>query len=233
MKENIAVLLAERNDLVEKFNKRKSYAVQGTQDRMDEICRQIDSLMTEDNSIEVTFLEYGVVRYTQSQIDELKAKGEYLFRYTKKADGMYDHTEKILKQGRVILSDDDEKNRFFLFCIGYHKYLDEYTPFYHIHDHYPCYPHKIQNSLDIYEGTYKNQFVDDFVYTTANGELAIKYGNKRVDSWNTAYDCVLTTSINANLFSNSPALISKNRKEVQRYEGNRWYHTNRMIGSYQ
>lgn len=201
-KHKIEDLRNERNDLVEKFQKRIDYAKKSTQDRMDVICNEIDKLMNTDNSIEVSFMQYV-------------------------------NGKKVVKSGRVILSDDEEKNRFFRFCIGFHDMLDEYTPFYHIHDHYPFSPHKIEKSLDIFEGTYRNQFVDDYVYTTANDELAIKYGNLKVDSWFTNYNCVLTTSVHANPFSSSPALISQNHKEVERYEGNRWFDTNRIVGSYQ
>lgn len=233
MDKQIFALLTERNDLAEKFRKEYDYAKQSTQDRMDAICNEIEGLMNTENSIEVTFMDIIRHEYTKEEYNRYVAenpKEEYQF-YGSYSDAPYRY-EKVRKQGRVILSDDAEKNRFFLFCIGYNGDLEEYTSIYHIHDHYPYSPHKIRKSLDIYGGAYRNQFVDDYVYLTANGELGIKYGNKKRGS-NTLFDCVLTSNMSASPFNHNATLISVNRKKVQRYEGSMWYHTNRIVGEYQ
>lgn len=232
-KRNIEDLRNQRNAIVESFQKHFKNATMDSQNEMNEVCYRISKLMNDENSIEVTFMRYDTIRYTKEQVDELKAKGVDTFYYKEKADGYFYHNERVEKKGRVILSDNDEHNRFFLFAIGFHKHLCEYTPFYHIHDHYPHWVHRIYKSLDIIEGAYINQFVDDYVYNCNHGELGIMFGNMKIDSWNTDYNCVLTSSVHANGFSICPALISKNHKEVIRYEGEAWYHTNRKVGEYQ
>jgi len=175
------------------------------------------------------------VMETQEQVDAIDERIAALMTDEKSIPVVFMHyedKERVESEGRLLLSDDEERNRFFRFCIGYHKELDEYTPFYHIHDHYPYNPHKIEKSLDIRAGAYRNLFVDDYVYKTVNGELAVKFGNLKMDSWNTAYECVLTTEAHANPFSSTATLISVDHRKVQRYEGNAWYHRNRIIGEY-
>lgn len=224
----------QRDCIVEKFQKRFDKATMETQTKIDEICYRISQQMDSDNSIEVIFANYEPVRYTQEQIDGMKANGKVILPcdYIHKSDGFYYHQEKVEKTGRLILSDNEEHNRFFRFCVGYQKHLDEYTPFYHVHDHFPYYPHRIYKSQDILWGAYINQFVDDFVYGCSSGEVGIKLGDLKIDSLNKEYDCVLVNKVHANLFNSKPSLISKNHKEVICYEGEQWYHSNRKVGEY-
>lgn len=206
MKENYLTAYAlreKRNELAKMFRKNYEDATQETQDAMEAICAEIDTLM-DDDCIEVEFHKF---------------------------DQDVENPQRIISKGRIIPSANEEYNKFFRFAIGYMNKVSEYTPVIHAHDHYP-YRRKVEHSFDFMQGAYKNQFVDDFVYKTAQGEMGIKLGNLKKNCYHTLYNEVLTTlaARPVDFGSTCVALITEGMKDVIRYEGERWYNTNRKIG---
>lgn len=206
MKENYLTAYAlreKRNELVKKFNKNYADATQETQDAMEAICAEIETLMDND-CFEVEFHKF---------------------------DQALNNPQRIITKGKIIPSANEEYNKFFRFAIGYMNKVAEYTPIIHAHDHYP-YRRKIEHSFDFLQGAYKNQFVDDFVYKTAHGEMAIKLGDIKMNCYHTLPHEVLTTlaARPIDFGSTSVTLITEGMKAVIWYEGERWYNNNRKIG---
>lgn len=206
MKENYQKafsLREKREEIVQKFRKEYESATQETQDELEKVCKEIESLMDEDC--------FCVEFHSFDQAREPK---------------------RIIKNGRIIPSEKEEYNKFFAFAIQFRNKFDEFTPVIHVHDHYPYRVHKIEHSLDFLQGAYKNQFVDDFVYETVEGEMAIRLGNLKMNAWNTLYDEVFTTLDARPTFFGSygATILTRGRKEVWWYEGEAWYHSNRKLG---
>ena len=160
-------LRTERDNLAEKFRKLREYACKQTQNKLDEICNEIESL-ADDSCVTAKFLWYS---------------------YDDKTRETTEHVERC----KIIPSDNEDFNKFFVWCLKKMEYLDKWSPVYHVHDRFP-YSRRIKNSLDIYEAVKTNLFVDDFVYKTWDGNIAICLGNIKQNPWHTRHNCCLTSN---------------------------------------
>ena len=131
--------------------------------------------------------------------------------------------QRIVTKGKIIPSANEEYNRLFRFAVNYRNKVQEYTSVMHVH----LYPTKrLENSIGLIKGAYRNQFVDDFVYETASVEMGIRIGNLKMNCYHTLYDEVIAPIESIH----GTTIVTRERKTVVWYEGNSWYHTNRDIG---
>lgn len=200
--EKLFELKKQRDELAEKFRKLYSYARQETQDELEKICNEIKSLSDK------TFIPAKTLRY--------------------KYDETTRETSKIVEDVLIVPSKNEKFNNFFRWAIDYMEYLDKWTPVYHVRNHYP-YSRRIKNSLDIYGAAYENLFVDDFVYTTTNGNLGLCIGSIKMDPWNTNFGCCLTGNVHANILGNTEYLLCE-KGVIKKCFSCFSYHDERTVG---
>lgn len=181
-------LRKKRDELLERFQKQYSYAMQKPQNELNEICREIEKLM-----------------------DKTCIKVEY--HYFDLIDGRY---KRIVENGCIIPSEKKKYNDFFKFAYNYRPRLELFISMIHAHSHY-LYNVKSNESFKIFSLKCKNQFVDDFVYETSDDEMAVRLGDLQAGK-DIYPDDIISNSIHAHSFNRNSTILTKGQKQVIYYE---------------
>ena len=187
MKE-IYKLRIERNDLVESFKKSPSKEIH---DEIQRISSEIESLIVRDSCIKARYLDKKKVFYTEE--DYLRITGENpaeKYNFHNFGNERY-RIERKEKDALIIPSENKRMNEFFKVAVSYCPNLSEFSLFYHVF-HRP--KRTLEKCLDITEGSFRNLFVEDFVYKTDEENFCVQFGDIG-PRYHTDYNAVLSQPV--------------------------------------